>query len=160
MQFFLTPSRWNIRHETQINASKKDVWAALVDINDWEWNKWTKLEAKEVAEGISGKLHASYEGDDNWKTFDFTFGKVSQDSLNWYGKIGPNGIIFSGNHVMQIETSSQDPNITTLIHYENFGGLLPALGLGLPYKLLKRNYLLMNEALKHYVENKGNNSKD
>jgi hypothetical protein len=33
-----------------------------------------------------------------------------------------------------------------------FSGLLPILGIGLPYKKLDRNYLLMNEALKAHVE--------
>ena len=49
---------------------------------------------------------------------------------------------------------------TKLIHKEEFGGLLPVLGLGLPFKTLDRNYLLMNEALKHCVENNNDMKKD
>ena len=77
------------------------MWKALVDIDAWEWNKWTRLEATEASQGTRGK--------------------------------GSSGL-------------------TRLIHTEIFGGLLPALGVGLPYNILDRNYLLMNESLKKFVE--------
>ena len=154
-----SPSRWNIYHETEIQAPIQDVWDQLIDIGNWEWNKWTKLEAEEASAGTCGTLQASYNGDDNWESFDFTFGEVNSETyvLNWFGKIGF-GTIFSGDHTMRLE-EGPDANTTTLIHSENFGGLLPALGLGLPYSLLDRNYLLMNEALKEYVEGNSTSTK-
>jgi hypothetical protein len=42
--------------------------------------------------------------------------------------------------------------VTKIEHKEVFSGLLPILGIGLPYKKLDRNYLLMNKALKAHVE--------
>ena len=161
-----------IEHVTLINAPVDKVWKALIDINDWSWNKWTRLEAEEApVEGVKGKLKACYEGndddDDEWETFDFTFGKVDPDTftLSWFGSIGPCGCIFEGYHTMRLEVVVEDDKhhegggegsapSTRLIHTERFSGMLPALGIGLPYKILDRNYLLMNESLKDFVEGK------
>lgn len=141
-----------IEHVTDIDAPVDVVWKALFDINDWEWNKWTRLEANSIpAEGVKGELKASYAGNDEC---DFTFGEVSSKSyiLQWLGSVGPSGCLFSGVHTMRLEIISEHQ--TRLIHSEKFGGLLPALGLGLPYETLEKNYLLMNERLKKFVEAK------
>lgn len=151
-------SRHNISHETIIEAPIDAVWKELIAIDDWEWNRWTKLKATErPVEGNRGKLMASYEGDDKWQEFDFAFGPVSESShlLTWRGSVG-GGWLFSGYHTMQLESINEEKQ-TKLIHEEKFGGLLPMLGSGLPYKTLKRNYLLMNESLKETVEKKANN---
>mmetsp|Transcript_7714 Transcript_7714/g.16724 ORF Transcript_7714/g.16724 Transcript_7714/m.16724 type:complete len:161 (-) Transcript_7714:178-660(-) len=158
-------SRYNISHETIINAPVTKVWKELIAIDDWSWNRWTKLKSSTPPkEGIQGKLLASYDGNDVWKEFDFTFGKVSESDylLTWKGSVGLGGCLFSGYHTMRLEevvgeegVESETSNTTTrLIHREEFGGLLAKLGLGLPYKTLDRNYLLMNEALKECVEGK------
>ena len=142
----------NISHETIIHAPIEKVWRKLVAIEDWEWNHWTKLKAKEAREGVNGKLLASYEGNEVWEEFDFTFGRVSQSEhlLSWFGSVGPNGCLFSGHHTMKLEAVTE--NQTKLLHQERFGGILPMMGLGLPYNTLDRNYLLMNESLKQTVE--------
>mmetsp|Transcript_35385 Transcript_35385/g.60111 ORF Transcript_35385/g.60111 Transcript_35385/m.60111 type:complete len:149 (-) Transcript_35385:281-727(-) len=147
-------SRFNISHQTIINAPVNDVWKELIAIDSWNWNRWTKLKAETPAEGVKGKLLASYEGNEQWKEFDFQFGRVSEAEylLSWLGSVGPKGCLFSGHHAMQLEIINESQ--TRLIHREEFGGLLPNLGLGLPYKTLNRNYLLMNESLKNYVEEK------
>lgn len=144
--------RHDIDHRTEINAPIDKVWAALTDIGSWgKWNKWTTLEAAEAKTGVSGKLHACYEGDGKWQTFDFTFGEVDEArrEMNWFGKVA-GGFLFHGRHVMRLEEVS--PAVTLLVHQETFSGLLPAVNLGLPYAKLKRNYLLINEALKAVVE--------
>jgi hypothetical protein len=143
-----------IKHITEIKAPIDAVWEVLFDIDDWKWNKWTRLEAEEASEGTQGKLKASYEGNDEWSTYDFTFGEVSADNhvLQWCGNIGPSGCLFSAYHTMKLEVIDKDQ--TRLIHSEKFGGILPALNLGLPFETLDRNYLLMNESLKEYIENK------
>jgi len=146
-----TPNK-SIEHVTDINAPIEDVWKLLIDIDDWKWNKWTRLEAKEAAEGIEGKLKASYEGNDEWETFDFVFAEVNLKSfiLSWSGSVGPSGCLFNGYHTMRLENIGKSG--TRLFHTEKFGGLLPLVGLGLPYDTLNRNYLLMNESLKQYAE--------
>jgi hypothetical protein len=150
----LSPSRWNISHTTDIVAPIDAVWAELKDLNDWEWNRWTKLQAENVSTGSPGVLKASYEGDDEWQTFDFKFGEVSDEKhvLTWLGSVGPNGCLFSGHHTMQL--TAVDSKTTRLHHTEEFGGLLPRLGFGLPYKTIDRNYLYMNQELKKHVETK------
>ncbi len=100
---------------------------------------------------MQGKLKASYDGNDDWETFDMEFGKISHEEyiLEWSGNVG-GGCLFSGNHSMRLEKENEHK--TKLIHREKFGGMLPRLWLGLPYKKLERNYLLMNESLKAFVE--------
>lgn len=154
-QLPLSPSRWDISHTTDINAPMDVVWAELINIDDWEWNKWTRLEAEGAPrEGLPGELKASYDGDGEWKTFQFKFGEVNDKDhvLTWSGKVGPNGFIFSGRHTMRLKPLNE--YTTRLHHEERFAGVLPALGLGLPYKTLNRNYLLMNVGLKAHVEAK------
>uniref|UniRef100_A0A7S2S903 Uncharacterized protein n=1 Tax=Eucampia antarctica TaxID=49252 RepID=A0A7S2S903_9STRA len=149
-----------IQHITEINAPIEKVWKALIDIDDWKWNEWTRLEASNVSEGLKGKLKASYNGDNKWETFDFTFGEVNPRTyiLTWFGSVGPYGCMFSGYHTMRLEIIKDGQNVasdkTRLIHTEKFGGLLPKLNLGLPYDKLEINYLKMNESLKVFVEEK------
>merc|ERR1712176_672224 len=157
-EFKMTASKRDIKHITEINAPVDIVWDKLIDINNWDWNEWTRLETdKEPAQGVKGKLKASYEGDDKWETFDFTFGEVNGKThvLTWFGRVGPNGCLFSGYHTMRLESITS--KTTRLIHTEKFGGLLPSLGLGLPYDKLERNYLYMNESLKSCIEAKSTN---
>uniref|UniRef100_A0A6V2FQQ8 Activator of Hsp90 ATPase N-terminal domain-containing protein n=1 Tax=Ditylum brightwellii TaxID=49249 RepID=A0A6V2FQQ8_9STRA len=147
--------RQSIEHVTDINAPIDFVWKLLIDTDDWEWNKWTRLKADGVSEGIEGKLMASYEGDNRWKTFDFKFAEVNSKShvLSWSGSVGPSGCLFQGYHTMRLEAIAREgEDITRLFHTEKFGGLLPIFGLGLPYNTLDRNYLLMNESLKNHAE--------
>lgn len=92
---------------------------------------------------------ASFEGDDDWESYSFTFGEVGDNSMTWVGSIGPCGSLFHGHHTMRLEEIEGD---TRLIHTEKFSGILPRFGLGLPYNKLDRNYLLMNKALKKFVE--------
>mmetsp|Transcript_18795 Transcript_18795/g.54121 ORF Transcript_18795/g.54121 Transcript_18795/m.54121 type:complete len:175 (+) Transcript_18795:135-659(+) len=154
-----------IEHITRIQAPIETIWSALIDVHDWSWNKWTKLEieaSQQPKEEMQGKLRASYEGNDEWETFDFTFGEIvsgpKEYVLTWRGSVGPSGCLFRGNHSIRlVEENANHTNgmkWTKLVHLEHFGGILPALGLGLPYETLDRNYLLMNEALKEFVEGK------
>mmetsp|Transcript_20503 Transcript_20503/g.24647 ORF Transcript_20503/g.24647 Transcript_20503/m.24647 type:complete len:155 (+) Transcript_20503:140-604(+) len=142
-----------IEHITEINAPIEKVWGTLRNIQDWKWNKWTRLQAEKAEEGIQGKLVYSVEGNEKWETADFTFGEVDNYSITWFGSVGPSGCLFYGYHTMKLEpmNNSASPQ-TKLIHTENFSGLLPRLWLGLPYDKLDRNYLLMNEALKKFAE--------
>lgn len=148
----LSASRFNIDHQTEIDAPIEKVWAAVTALDEWkEWNKWTTLEASSAKTGEKGKLKACYEGDEKWETFDFQFDKVSDDEhlMQWSGSVG-GGLLFKGLHHMRLTSIS--PGKTLLEHKEVFSGLLPMLGLGLPYVKLDRNYLLMNKAIKAHVE--------
>eukprot|EP00957_Ditylum_brightwellii_P183034 13941562-Ditylum_brightwellii.AAC.1 len=102
--------RQSIEHVTDINAPIDFVWKLLIDTDDWEWNKWTRLKADGVSEGIEGKLMASYEGDNRWKTFDFKFAEVNSKShvLSWSGSVGPSGCLFQGYHTMRLEAIARE----------------------------------------------------
>eukprot|EP00531_Pseudo-nitzschia_arenysensis_P016102 CAMPEP_0116146066 /NCGR_PEP_ID=MMETSP0329-20121206/16959_1 /TAXON_ID=697910 /ORGANISM="Pseudo-nitzschia arenysensis, Strain B593" /LENGTH=169 /DNA_ID=CAMNT_0003641775 /DNA_START=138 /DNA_END=647 /DNA_ORIENTATION=+ len=147
-----------IEHITIIDAPVETVWAALVDVNDWSWNKWTRLDATESPkEGLKGTLRACYEGNDqDWQTFEFEFVEVNPQThtLTWKGEL-LYGCLFSGYHTMELSTLKAGQ--TKLVHTEIFGGLLPMLRLGLPFPKLDRNYRLMNESLKKHVEKKNKN---
>lgn len=160
-----------IEHITEIDAPIETVWKALIDVNDgWpKWNKWTLLEAGTPTTGLKGTLKACYEGnDEDWQTFQFEFAEVNHDNhiMAWKGSVGPfDGCLFRGYHVMRLQEELMMVNnnnnddddgkkrrTTRLIHTETFGGLLPFLHMGLPYDKLDRNYRLMNESLKAFVE--------
>ncbi len=147
-----------IEHITTINAPIEEVWEKLIDIQTWKtWNKWTLLNADGAVTGTNGKLMASFDGNDEWKSFDFTFGEVDSQThtLCWFGSVGPRGCLFHGYHTMKLEEikcKNDGPSATRLIHTEKFHGILPRFGMGLPYQKLNRNYQLMNEALKTSIE--------
>ena len=150
-------SRWDIKHVTVINVPIEEAWIHLIDIDNWDWNEWTRLEAAEVKTGAKGTLTAPVNGDDQkWKSFAFEFGPVESDNhvMTWFGKVGPGGCLFQGYHTMELPKNYD--KTSRLIHKEVFGGLLPMLGLGLPYKKLNENYLKTNIAFKNYVEAKAN----
>ena len=144
-----------IEHITIIDAPIEAVWETLIDTNDWSWNHWTRLDTPESPKvGLHGTLQACYEGDDqDWQSFSFEFADVDPKHhvLSWKGQV-LGGCLFSGYHTMRLEQAARGR--TKLIHTEVFGGLLPMLRLGLPYPTLDRNYRLMNESLKKYVEEK------
>jgi len=142
-----------IQHITEIDAPIDEIWSAITDIKDWSWNKWTRLKADaEPAKGVKGKLLASFDGNDEWKTFDFEFGKIDPEShtFTWLGNVGPGGSLFHGYHTMRLEVINE--RRTRLIHTEKFRGILPCLHMGLPFKKIDRNYLFMNNNLKAFVE--------
>mmetsp|Transcript_2726 Transcript_2726/g.4049 ORF Transcript_2726/g.4049 Transcript_2726/m.4049 type:complete len:161 (+) Transcript_2726:66-548(+) len=148
-----------IEHITEIDAPIEEVWSAIIDIKDWSWNKWTRLEADaEPAKGVKGKLLASFDGNDEWKTFDFEFGEIDPESrvFTWLGNVGPGGCLFHGYHTMRLEVIDKEEvtasTCTRLIHTETFRGVLPLFRMGLPFKKIDRNYLLMNENLKEFIE--------
>ena len=170
-----------IEHITEIDAPIETVWKALIDVNDgWpQWNKWTLLcvDCDDAAvagtgtplpatTGLQGTLKACYEGDDqDWNEFPFEFAEVNHDNhiLAWKGRGAGDGCLFRGYHVMRLEEIIVNnpmringdvgkKRTTRLLHTEQFGGLLPFLNMALPYDTLDRNYRLMNESLKAFVE--------
>ncbi|KAJ2987723.1 hypothetical protein HDV02_005980 [Globomyces sp. JEL0801] len=115
-----------IETSIEIEANIETVWQEIINIKDWNWNQWTRLEASEPIPGQHGKLHASFDGDNQWKQYDFTFGNIDHTThyFSWYGKI-MGGMLFSGDHSIQLVEKGTG---TLMIHNEVFGGLLPAMG--------------------------------
>eukprot|EP00558_Chaetoceros_sp_UNC1202_P011722 CAMPEP_0197247620 /NCGR_PEP_ID=MMETSP1429-20130617/30074_1 /TAXON_ID=49237 /ORGANISM="Chaetoceros sp., Strain UNC1202" /LENGTH=149 /DNA_ID=CAMNT_0042708567 /DNA_START=32 /DNA_END=481 /DNA_ORIENTATION=- len=141
-----------IRTSIEIDAPVKEVWSVVSDIQSFDkWSKWTKFDnVPDEPVGETTTLLASFDGNDEWKAYDCVFNAIDGNTylLNWSGSV-PCGL-FHGNHTIQLKPI--DENRTHVTHNEDFSGLLPALNLGMPYAKVERNYGLMNEALKKYIE--------
>jgi hypothetical protein len=148
-----------IEHITEIHAPIEKVWEALIDIDNWDWNKVFRLEADKVAAGLKGTLKVASEGKNGveWESFECTFGDMMDPesyTLHWTGSVGVTGCLFRGNHIMKLEVIKKIgcSSFTQLHHSEDFDGILPHLNLGYDYEQVNKNYLLVNEALKDFVE--------
>ena len=102
------------------------------------------------------KMRASFKGDDEWVEYDCILAEVDPKTytLSWSGSVA-GGCLFSGYHTMRLETVHIDNSEwVRLTHTEKFGGILPALSLGLDYNIWwNKNYLLlMNTSFKSCVE--------
>mmetsp|Transcript_53991 Transcript_53991/g.96695 ORF Transcript_53991/g.96695 Transcript_53991/m.96695 type:complete len:153 (-) Transcript_53991:341-799(-) len=143
-----------IRQEIDIDASIEDVWAVVSDLANWgSWSKWTWFEDVESKSGTTATLVVSFDGDEKLKRYagtEIVAVDGEQFFLNWCGTV-PCGL-FHGNHWIQLIKVTESK--TLVQHYEDFSGILPALGIGMPYKKVKRNYGLINKALKAKVEAK------
>jgi hypothetical protein len=140
-----------IRTSIDIDAPIERVWELLLDLESWkEWSKWTVLEGLIPITGAHGTLAASFDGDDKWQRYPMYFIEVSPEKyfLNWGGSVA-GGCLFKGDHHIQL-TKNKD-GITHLEHNEDMTGLLPALGVGMPYAKVAENYAKMNAAFKSYV---------
>lgn len=145
-----------IKHVTDIKGNINNVWDALSDLNSWEWNKWTRLQVDSIRDGAKGTMRASFKGDDEWVEYDFVLEEVNPNThtLSWSGSVA-GGCLFSGFHTMRLESvrlEDSEDEWVRLTHTEMFGGILPALWLGLDYNVLNENYLLMNKSLKRFIE--------
>lgn len=141
-----------IRQDIEIDASITDVWAVVSDLGNWSsWSKWTWFEDVESRSGTTATLVVSFDGNEKLTRYAGTK-IVAVDGenffLNWRGTV-PCGL-FYGNHWIQLIKVTD--NKTLVQHYEDFSGMLPALGIGMPYKKVERNYGLINNALKARVE--------
>eukprot|EP00282_Hemiselmis_andersenii_P023900 CAMPEP_0172020944 /NCGR_PEP_ID=MMETSP1041-20130122/13453_1 /TAXON_ID=464988 /ORGANISM="Hemiselmis andersenii, Strain CCMP439" /LENGTH=149 /DNA_ID=CAMNT_0012676245 /DNA_START=89 /DNA_END=538 /DNA_ORIENTATION=- len=145
----------SVRHEVTINAPIAAVWKEVIDLPGWKkWSKWTVLEGMDTAQVGPATLQASFDGDGVWKKFACNIAEVDHASylLRWTGKVA-GGCLFDGNHWMSFKETS--PGVTTMYHCEDFNGMLPALGIGMPFKKVDANYLKMCQALKAHVEGGG-----
>jgi hypothetical protein len=99
-------------------------------------------------------LKASFKGDDEWVEYDCILAEVNPKThtLSWTGSLA-GGCLFSGSHTMRLEAVHiDDSDWVRLTHTENFGGILPAVWLGMDYNQLNKNYLLMNTSFKSFIE--------
>ncbi|KAI8894552.1 hypothetical protein BC833DRAFT_623846 [Globomyces pollinis-pini] len=142
----------SIESKIEINAPIQQVWKEIIDIQNWDWNKWTKLKCNQpVQTGVEGKMFISYDGDQNYKELDFQFHQINAQNyyISWVVEMLGSSMFNSHNSIQLIPLSESR---TLLIHNENCQGLLVTLNLGLDYEKLDRNYKLMNEALKLKLE--------
>ena len=148
-RFTMSPSRWNNEFETLINAPAHIVWEALVDIRSWDWSKNMRLYAKCVKTGEPGIMKERlYYGKKRSKVVNFVFNEVNRKDLtiSWCARM------FFSRSIHTLQLVPIDKKTTLLRHIHKLRGVLPCLGIGLPYKKMNQNSLCMNESLKNHVE--------
>lgn len=139
-----------IKTETEIDASARQVWAVLVDFATYpEWNPFLCEITGTPAVGEKLKVTARSP-----KGMDMTFRPTvlaadPERELRWVGGLSIPGL-FGGEHYFLLEAIG--PDRVRLIHGEQFSGLLVALA---RYGLdtgIKAGFEAMNQALKSRVE--------
>lgn len=139
-----------IHTEIEINASANRVWEILVKFDEYpDWNPFIREISGELSEG--SRLSVSIQPvDSDPMDFQPTLIKAEKnDELRWIGRVLIPGI-FDGEHYFRIEKISEEK--VSLIHGENFSGILVPLLWGSMESGTKQGFKAMNEALKNKVE--------
>jgi len=136
--------------EIEINASADNVWEVLANFDEYpEWNPFIRDISGELSEG--SQLSVSIQPvDSDPMDFQPTLIKAEKNhELRWRGQVLVRGI-FDGEHYFRIEKISEEK--VSLIHGENFSGVLVPLLWGSMESGTKQGFKAMNEALKSKVE--------
>jgi len=139
-----------IETEILINASKNQVWKALMSHQSYEiWNPFIKSIKGSPIEGNQIEVTMEIEGRKPMAFKPEILINKIQSEFRWKGKMFVKGL-FDGEHYFKLEESK---NGTKLIHGEIFSGML----VGVVLKSIEENTLkgfqAMNEALKNLIEN-------
>lgn len=138
--------------ETQItiDASPDQVWTVLMDFEQYhEWNPFLISVKGRAVVGtqLDNEIRMSEK-----KTMSFqpeVLVAETQKEFRWIGKTFVKGL-FDGEHYFKLEPNANGS--TTLIHGENFTGLLTGPIMKMIEKDTRGGFLAMNEALKNRVE--------
>lgn len=143
--------RAKIVTQVDIDAPAEDVWASLIDLDNYEaWNPFIQPVEGSFSPGESVKLHLkTNEADEGMSITPKVLDVNPRELLRWKGTfLLP--FVFDGNHEFRLERLSE--NKTRLHQSEAFEGLLiPFARLGL-LKDTAVQFENMNQALKQYVE--------
>ena len=135
--------------EVEIEASPEEVWQVLVDLDAYKtWNPFIIEGVGTVDEGESLKLRMSPSGG---KAMTFTPVVTEADratSFEWLGSVVIPGL-FDGRH--RFELSSND-RTTTVVHSEEFTGILAPILTKMLDKKTRNGFEAMNAAMKERVE--------
>jgi hypothetical protein len=140
--------------EVQINASDKQVWGIISNLESYnKWNPFIKDAhgVLKVGEQLHMKLH---NGSLNLDPFDPTLLRVKQGiEINWIGRVANIPRLFDGNHHLIIQPLSNGS--VKFIQYEDFKGIIVSLtnifqkGL---FDDTREGFIKMNNALKARAE--------
>lgn len=144
-------SRFEIRHEIQIQAPASEVWQAITAFHDLhKWNSQLEYLCGEVT--LKGKLQLRLSAQG---AAPYTFNAVvsvmeTEKRFAWLAITGlPR--IFDGEHFFELEALSDGS--TLLVNREEYRGLLSPIIKRLPMmQSAPEGFRLMNEELKRYVE--------
>lgn len=138
--------------ETQItiDAAPDQVWRVLMDFEQYyEWNPFLiSVKGKAV---VGARLDNEIRMSEK-KTMSFqpeVLVVEEEKEFRWIGKTFVKGL-FDGEHYFKLELNADGS--TTIIHGENFTGLLTGPVMKMIEKDTQDGFLAMNEALKNRVE--------
>ncbi len=140
----------SIKTQITIEASPEQVWAVLMDFDRYpEWNPFLV--------SVKGEPVVGTHLDNEIKTSEKKIMKFQPEVLvaeantefRWIGKTFVKGL-FDGEHYFLLESDSAGS--TTLIHGENFTGMLSGVIMKMIGEDTIKGFELMNEALKQRVE--------
>lgn len=134
----------------EVEASDADVWAALVDFEQYpQWNPSLPSISGELKEGSMVSLTLGLPGKSPMKVT-AKFEQIQPKRLmTWRGKVGA-AWLFSGYRVFEIQALT--PNKTKVTHVEDIGGLLAPIFKLLMGDAVQQSHDGFNEALRRRAE--------
>lgn len=151
--FLLSLTKFQIKKQITINASKEEVWKAIIDFKNYDkWNTQLTFLGGEVKPEGYLRLKLSVTG-----TKPYTFEpKIShweeERRFAWLARTGiPR--IFDGEHFFELQELEEDKTLVT--NREEYRGVISLLMKNLPMmKSAPQGFEQMNKELKAYVESK------
>jgi hypothetical protein len=139
----------SIKTEITINADRKKVWEILTQLDEYHsWNPFLVESAGNVTAGA--RLKNTMKNGNKTMTFKPKVLTVREyEYFDWLGHLFVKGI-FDGHHYFMLEEVS--PGKAKLVHGEHFSGILSGLLLKRIGNETRKNFELMNQALKQRAE--------
>ncbi len=136
--------------QIQINASPDRVWEILTDFYSYpEWNPLIRSLSGTMRPGENFQTSIQLPGSKPMNFRPVCLKWEPGKAFSWKGKLLMRGI-FDGEH--QFELSEPEPGKTTLVHKENFSGILVPLIWKKIEPATQEGFILMNQALKERAE--------
>jgi hypothetical protein len=149
--FLLSRTKFEIKHEIDINASPAEVWQAITDFENYKrWNSQLAYLGGAVKPG--GRLHLKLTAD-GAGPYEFkptiSYWEESR-KFAWLAITGARGV-FDGEHFFELRDTGNGK--TRLINREEYRGILSQMIRRLPMmKKAPQGFEKMNRELKAFVE--------
>ncbi len=143
----------SIETQITIEAGPDQVWAVLMDFESYQhWNPFIISIKGSATVGTQLNNELRMNDKKSMKFQPEVLVVNEQSEFRWKGKMFVKGL-FDGEHYFKLN-SNQDGS-TTLIHGENFTGILAGLIIKMIGEDTQRGFEAMNQALKERVESMG-----
>jgi hypothetical protein len=133
-----------------INAPASRLWQILCDFQAYPgWNPFIREVSGELKEGerLAVKLHLP--GKASWRVRPKVTRVREAHELAWHGRLLVPGLL-DGEHAFLL--IPLDEKRTQLVQRKRFTGMLPAVAWPVIRRNTRRGFLLMNAALKSFIE--------
>lgn len=141
----------SIETQITIEAGPDQVWAVLMDFESYQhWNPFIISIKGSATVGTQLDNELSMKDKKSMKFQPEVLVVEEQQEFRWKGKMFVKGL-FDGEHYFKLKQNSDGS--TTLIHGENFTGILAGLIMKKIGEDTVKGFEAMNDALKYRVEN-------